>query len=720
MKEFLMEFQLDENISDLGTPPVPPVVTDELNLEPEAEPEETDAEILTEARERFKICMEMSEEIRDNALSDLLFLSGDDENKNQWTQTALSERALYGRPAITVNKLPTTVNQVANDIRQNNPSIKVRPVDSVTDPATAEVISGLIRTIDYKSAVDNATYYAVACGEGFFRISTRWIEGTFDQEIIVERIENPLSVYFPINIIKMADYSDAPYCFVRFVISKDEFKAKYPNQPDMSHWDGGTGDRNWVEENAVWIAEYFRVEETPVTLYKLSNGEVVEEVPDSILYPDITVVDDRESTKRKVMRYLITQFSILERNEIPSRYIPVVPILGQEMNVDNKKIYNSLIRFAKDPQRKYNHLKSAEIEIIALAPISPFMCAEGVTDGHEDEWAVLNKKHLAKITYKPDIRLPSAGMPQRIDPPQVPGAVVNAIREASDDIKACTGVFDAGLGAKGNETSGRAIIARTRQSDTVTYHFVESVTAAVKLMGKIFIDMIPVLYDVPRAIRILGEDMQDEIVMVNQLHKTFNNDNRLYDLKTGRYDLIVSVGPSYESRRIEAAQNLINLIQSVPQIGLVSSDILVRNLDFPGAQELSDRLRKTIPPNLLEKESFGKNITEPQLREIIADLEKQMAIVATLQQQRAQMGQMIQALQKQLADKLQAEQIKADTAVIRASSEVKKSQLALEQEKIKQGFAQSRHAVDTAIDFANRNITGQYQPEGPAPTPRQF
>jgi hypothetical protein len=348
------------------------------------------------------------------------------------------------------------------------------------------------------------------------------------------------------------------------------------------------------------------------------------------------------------------------------------------------------------------------------------MCAEGVTDGHEDEWAVLNKKHLAKITYKPDIRLPSAGMPQRIDPPQVPGAVVNAIREASDDIKACTGVFDAGLGAKGNETSGRAIIARTRQSDTVTYHFVESVTAAVKLMGKIFIDMIPVLYDVPRAIRILGEDMQDEIVMVNQLHKTFNNDNRLYDLKTGRYDLIVSVGPSYESRRIEAAQNLINLIQSVPQIGLVSSDILVRNLDFPGAQELSDRLRKTIPPNLLEKESFGKNITEPQLREIIADLEKQMAIVATMQQERAQMGQMIQALQKQLADKLQAEQIKADTAVIRASSEVKKSQLALEQEKIKQGFAQSRHAVDTAIDFANRNITGQYQPEGPAPTPRQF
>jgi len=680
---------------------------------------EEDLEILEEARTRFRYCNEYSAQIRAEANEDLSFLMG-----NQWNSLILRERTEDRRPALTVNKLPVFVNQVVNDIVQNRPQIKIRPnTNSIkSGPATAEVVGGLIRHIcqstDVKSAQDTAVRYAVSCGLGFMRIRTDYCNNmSNDQEIIVERLENPLSVYVPIPLCKAQDWSDMPYAFIRSRMSKDEYKDTYGDkaQSDIDKWEGqGIGDTNWNEENMVWLAEYYRVEEEDAALYQLSNGQFILKGEDEEFSAeelgDLTIVNQRPSKKHKVMWYLMTENTILDRTEFPSKYIPIIPVLGQELCVDGRMTYVSLVRNAKDPQRYLNYMKSMEAESIALAPKAPWLVAAGSIEGFENQWKISNTKNVAYLEYNV---LPNAPPPQRLNPPEIPAAAMNSIREANDDIKATTGIFDASLGNRGNETSARAIIARQRQGDTATAHFSENLARAIRQMGRIFIDVIPKIYNVPRSIRILGEDMSDDIVLVNQQHQNAYGDDVLYDLTVGDYDVTVDVGPSFETKRIETAQNLINVIQAIPQIGQVCSDILVRNLDFPGASELSKRLLKTIPPQLLETDKLGEGIDENQVRQIVSDLQHHIAENQMLKEQAQQLGQLIQQLQASLKDKSEDRQVRVETAAMRAASEVNKAQLGLQSAQVQAQTKLTTHAVDSAINLSQQ-APG---PSGVPPTP---
>ena len=661
-----------------------------------------DEKILTEARERFRLCCDYNSQIRAEALEDLKFFKGD-----QWNSLILRERTEDRRPALTINKLPATAQMVINQIRQNRPSIKVRPVDNLTDPKTAEIINGMVRHIqannDVKAALDTALEYAVICGQGYLRILTEYCdEKSMDQEIKVERIDNPMTVYFPIPLCHAADWSDAPYCFVRTGISKDEFKRRFGEkaQEEIQNWSSnGIGDPNWTEENMVWLAEYFIVEEEQKTLYQLTDGSTTFDEPSDPSF----VIKTRESTTRKVFWYLMSEKTILDQKEFPAKYIPIIPVLGWELNIDGQKNYLSLIRHAKDPQRLYNYFKSMEAEIIALAPKSPWLVATGQIENFENDWKVANSKNLAYLEYNP---LPAQGgvavpPPQRIDPAQVPSAAINALREASDDIKATTGVFDASLGAQGNETSGRAIVARQNQSNNSTYHFSDNLVRAVKHMGRIFVDLIPAIYDTPRAVRILGEDMAEDIAIVNQIHHDDEEgEDRLYDLTVGKYDVTVDVGPSYESKRMETAENLTNIIQAIPQIGQVASDILVRNLDFPGAAELADRLKRTVPPNLLEDPNSKPNkISEAEVQMIVQDLQGLQQQLQMSQQEKQQMLSMINNLQTALKDKQEAIQAKQDSDVIRANAGVQVAQMRLQQERAKLEHEGVKHTIDSAIQI---------------------
>lgn len=671
-----------------------------------------DEKILAEARERFNKCCDYNSEMRAEAVEDLQFFLG-----NQWNSLILRERTEDRRPALTINKLPVYVQQVVNDIRQNRPSIKIRPVDNVTDPKTAEVIQGMIRhttaSNDVKAALDCALEYAVVCGQGYLRLYADYCdENSFDQEVVIERIDNPMSVYFPIPLCKQADFSDAPYCFIRTSMSKDEFKKKYGKKAvdEIQNWQSkGIGDSNWTTEDMVWLAEYFTVEEDPKTLYQLADGTTTFDKPEEEAF----IVNERESCERKVMWRLISEGTILEEKEFPARWIPVIPVLGWEINIDGKKSYLSLIRFAKDPQRLYNYFKSMEAEVIALAPKAPWLVAVGQIEGYENDWKVANTKNLAYLEYNPyDAKGNPVPPPQRQDPPQIPMAAVNGMKEASDDIKATTGIFDASLGAQGNEKSGRAIIARQRQGDTATYHYVDNLTRAVRHMGRIIVDLIPKIYDTPRAVRILGEDMTDDIMLVNQIHHDDEmGEDAMYDLTVGRYDVTVDVGPSYETKRIETAENLTNIIQAVPQIAQFTSDILVRNLDFPGAPELADRLKRTIPPNILEDPNAKPNkISDADVQMIVQDLQALQQQLQQSGQENQMLKQTIQAYQEQLKDRTEEQKIKAEATVIRANAQVQTAQLRAQQESMRLEQDRTKHVVDTAVSLSDRFQPMQYEP----------
>lgn len=662
-------------------------------------------ELVEEAKKRFKLCCDDSSDIRAEALKDLNFIKGD-----QWDSKILKERSEDRRPALTINKLPTFVNQVVNDARQNRPMIKMRPVDSISDPATAEILNGLVRNIqnngDYKSAIDSAFYYAVGCGMGFLRVLTDYEdEKSFDQMIKVERIENPMLVYFPLSLIKTADYSDAPYCFIRTSMSKDNFKEQYPDFAD-SDSDNFTseslGDGSWETENLIWLAEYFKVEEEEYTLHRLNTGEIIadDELPE-VLPEGISIIQSRQTTRRKVKWYLINNKNIIKEKEIPCQYIPVIPVLGQELIVDGDKCLISLVRFARDPQQFYNFFKSMEAEMIALAPKAPWLVADEQIAGYEMDWQASNRKNIAVLKYHSTSYADGRPMPppQRVDPPAVNMAAAMAMKEANDDIKATTGIFDASLGNKGNESSGKAIIARQRQGDTANYHFVDNLNKALRQLGRIFIDMIPNIYDMPRVIRIVGEDMTDEVVMINKLHNDpKRGDNKLYDLTVGKYDVIVDVGPSYETKRIEAADNLTRIIGVAPQIAQYCSDIIVRNLDFPGAQELADRLKKTLPPQLIENQNPDK-ISESEVQAIVADLQALQQAHQMSQQQNQALLQTIAQYQALLKDKKDAHDLEMHKTVIKTEAEIQKAQIGLEQEKVRQHGNYVKNAVDAAVDL---------------------
>jgi len=581
--------------------------------------------LLVQARKRYKDCTSANTDIVDDAKTDLKFLSGD-----QWDEQAKKDRADDKRPCLVINKLNTYANQVANDQRQNRPQIKVRPVDNLNDPRTAKVINGLIKHIEQHSdaaaAYDTAHEYAVECGVGYIRLATDYVsDKAFEQEILIKRIKNPFSVIFPFHLCKESDFSDVPYVFVIEKMGREEYKSKYKvDDQAISEWDLDAFP-GWVTDDTVTVAEYWYVEEEAITLYQLEDGTVTDELPDGAV-----AVKSRPSIEREVKQCVLSAGDVLETNEFASKYIPIVPVVGKEIMVEGKEIFISLVRFARDAQAAYNYWVSAETETIALAPRTPYIGAFGQFEGFETDWASSNTRNVPYLQYNPITAGGQLlGAPQRTQSVSVPTGIVQAKAAANDDIKATTGLFDPSMGAQSNEQSGRAIIARQRQGDTTNFHFTDNLSRALRQIGKIIIDLIPTIYDTPRIVRILGDDLTDEIVAINQQYtdpKT--GQEAFYDLTVGQYDVVVDVGPSFVTQRAENAENMIQLMQAVPVVGQIAGDLAVKAIDVVYADEISERIKRTIPPQItgdqqqMQQQAPQGEFSPEEMAQIMGDMQR--------------------------------------------------------------------------------------------------
>jgi hypothetical protein len=592
-----------------------------------------DDKILEVALSRFASVERAESENRLLALDDLQFVKGE-----QWPEAIRREREIDGRPCLVINKLPQSIQQVTNDQRQNRPSLVIHPVDSGADIKTAKVFQGVIRHIEYNSsaeaAYDTAFESAVKGGKGFYRIVTAYSDPmSFDQEILIKRIPNPFSVYFD-PYSQEPDGSDSNFAFITEVISKAEFDEKYPeSKAAKGGWTAfGDQEPTWIMEDSVRVAEYFYKEFKNEEIAQLSTGETVLKKDITELPEGVSIVKERVAKVPTIKWVKLSGCEILEKTDWPGIHIPVIPVYGTEHNINGVRTLEGIVRNAKDPARMYNYWKSAETETIALAPRTPFVAAIGQIDGFEAVWASANRKNHSYLPYNPKsvdgVLLPP---PQRqVFEPAI-GAITQAARGASEDIKATTGIYDASLGGKSNETSGVAIQRRNNQAQTSNFHFIDNLTRSLKHTGRILIDLIPKIYDTPRTVRIIAEDGEQEIVRVND--PTFQKDGEptLYALDTGKYDVTVDVGPSFASKRQEASANMIELTRSIPQIGQAAPDLIVKNMDWHGAQEMAERLKKTLPPNLVDDPKNKDKQLPPQVQ-------------AQMQQQ----GQMIEQLTEQL------------------------------------------------------------------------
>ena len=569
-----------------------------------------------------------------------------------------NSRSLESRPCLTINKLDAYCRQITNQQRQQRPRIKVHGMNNESDAKLAEILQGVCRHIEVNSnaddAYDHAFDFAVRMGWGYWRIETDYLnEKSFDQEIYIRRINNPFTVYFDPNSI-LPNGSDAEKVLITEVIRKETFRKMYPDADDGSGFhQRGTGDTDseWIMKEDIRIAEYFWTERKQADLVLLSDGSHVfaSELPKAEILEaaGIYEVSRRKSFKKTIKWCKMSGMEVLEEGTWAGKYIPVVRVTGQQLIVHNKKKYFGLARQAKDPQKMYNFWQTALTESVALAPKAKWLLAEGQDEGHENEWAQANIKAMPVLRYKQtDIDGRPAPPPQRLQPEPPPAGVMAAAQALSADLMAVIGIYDPAQLPTGN-ISGKALQGQQQAVDMTNYHYYDNLTQSISHTGKIILDLIPKIYDTERVMRIIGDDEKPELVTLNQQGQDENGVTKiLNDVTVGEYDVVMETGPGYNSKRQESVDAMLGMLQADPSLMQVAGDLIFRNMDFPGAEVIADRMAANNPMAQID----DKSPVPPQV---------QMQLKAA-QAQVQQMQQQIQQMQLAMKQRQDIEQVKQD------------------------------------------------------------
>lgn len=581
--------------------------------------------IVAEARERLQSCYSAERDQRELAIEDLKFAQvegyqwGDREKKRD-------------RPRFEVNKVAASVNQVIGDYRQNKISVKVRAAGGDATADIADTYNGLIRNIENtsnaKNAYDSAFDLLANSGFGAWRVTTKYNGYDFNQDVCIEPIRNALTKVWLDPMSTDENKRTAMYGFVLKNMSRDEAKAKWPkarisdlNVPiTQLNTEAGCFD---VQIDKVTIAEYWRKVPIKRTIVQLSDGRVMDldkmgELLDELSDSGVTVVNERDVDDFKVEMYLVSGLDVLEGpQEWAGKYIPIIPVYGYNYYVDAKHYYHGLVRPAKDSQRVYNYALSANIEAVALSPKDPYWVTPKQAKGFEPQLENFNIENRPFLFYNHDPDNP--GPPKRTGAPSVQSALIQTMQQAEMDMQAVTGRFGGNMQQNPSNESGRAILAQQQQGDMATQTLVDNMVKAIQYTGEILVDVLPKLYDAERQVRIIGDDGEDEFVLLNStaIDNQTGKPVVMNDLSQGAYDVMADAGPSYQSKRTEAVNALTTLAAQDPEMAAISSDLIAKNLDFPFSNELTERLRKRmigsgiVEPNEKEQEEMAANQPQP-------------------------------------------------------------------------------------------------------------
>ena len=661
-----------------------------------------------EAMTRFEKAQQYWGPIQERMTEDMKFALGDSTNNWQWPAWALTKRRVQKRPHLSINKLPQHINQVVNEIRQNMPQGKARGASGEASEETAEILTGLMRRIwnagEAPVAVSHAAFWQVTAGCGYFYIANDWIDdGSFEQDLFVRQVRDPTAVIDD-PLIELPTGEDRRFLFLVEEMAKEEFQELYPDAAmadvDQSH------SMAWFADETVRVARYW---------YKAKGTREIGLYADgTTAYVDLRTNERplrTKSVKADVIKCdVISGAEILEEHEWPGSTIPFVRVVGVDMQVENERVVKGLVRNAMDAQAMYNFWATSYAEHVALAPKAPFIGPKGFAEGSEDVWQTANDTPHAYLEYNPVDASDGSPLPppSRAPGPDIPAGYVQGMMQASDDIKATTGQYDASLGARGNETSGRAINARQRESDTANFHFIDNVAKAVEYASRIMVEVLPKLYDTRRVARITGEDGTEDLAYIDPnspqaMQKIQHEEGEIksiYNFAVGRYDVVVTTGPSYATKRAEAADMMTQLAQGDPTIMAKAGDIIVRNFDMPGAEELSKRLKLFLPPEIRqaeEAETGGQQQLPPQVQAAVQQIEQANAMLDAKAQELSGMQQQVEQGKSELAGR--ADSIRADMQRLQmekqlAEAEVKAARDQLTNEVQKKEFDLALKAME--------------------------
>lgn len=592
------------------------------------------SDVLELAKERLTQAKAGWDKIYAKARNDLAFLS--DDEFAQWDKGEADARRSVRRPVVEIDQLTQYIHQVSNDIRMNTPTIKVIPADSGSDIETAEIIEGRIKAIEYKSnadaAYDMAADFSIKSSIGFIRVDHRYVkEDGFEQELCIKRVVNPQAIMIDPDSIE-PDGSDAKYGFVFEEISRKQFEKKYKGKAAVSFGDELSTDK-LGDQDMITIAEYFYLEDEEEEYGLLEDGTT--EKASGKKYKRT-----RKIKKPRVMRCWVSGEDLLtEPSPFPGKYIPLVPVYGEEAWVNGKRHLFSLIRKAKSSAMMYNVLASSEIEILLKQQQAPIQAAVGQMRGFEEQWKNSDKA-MVLYYHTTDANGVQVPPPQRLQPPIVSSGYASAKFDAENNIKKSLGMYSAALGKREGDSSGKALIQLEQSSDLATMHFGDNLIRSITHVGKIIVCALPEVEDTERVVQIIGKE--DEIKQVGINGAMADKQKRTYDFGKGEWDVRVITGAAFTTQRQEAAQMYADLLGKMPDMMPIIGDLAFKYQDAPGAQAISNRLKKLVDPKLLEESERGDEAAiDPQVQALTAEatqvMEVAQAEIQQLQQQLAKM-----------------------------------------------------------------------------------
>ena len=623
------------------------------DLDPKASDDEG---IIKEAKKRFAAAESWESDARKRFVEDLKFVHGDAVNNWQWPDDIYTSRTGGDskRPCLTINKAKQHANQVVNSAKQNKISVSIHPTGDEATAEAAETFEGLVRQIEYHSrasdAYDKAAEFQTYGGIGYIRVATDYVANdTFDQDLFIKRCNNPLSIYMDPDA-KEADKSDAGHAFEFDDMPVDRFKAKHPKHADKtSQTSLGTSSDDWLTKDHVRVVRYWRRTQKPDKLVHLVDPKSGQEsfVPKSQIAPEIwKLVEPSKPQMRDILSDTVEWFeigadAILDRGKWLGKYIPIVPVIWEEIVVEGKMDRKGLVRALIHPQQMYNYNTSAAVEGLALQSKTPYIGPMAAFEGFQKYWEMANKENIAWLpTNHVDEQGRDIPQPTRQQPPALSDGYVKSLDIAKEEMMMATGQYQAQMGQNENAKSGIAISARQRQGDNATYQGIDGLAIAVRQVGRILVDMIPKIYDTKRVLNILAEDGERSSVSIDPhasdavQKKTDAENNQatiIFNPNVGRYSVQSDVGPNFATQREEAFNAYSQIMANDHDLMKIAGDIMVKNMDTPGADELAERLRRMVPP-----EALG---TAPP------------PAVAEMQQQMANLQKVLSHMAQQLADK---------------------------------------------------------------------
>jgi len=608
--------------------------------------------------EQYKEFEEAEAENRKRMLSDLEFGWSSD----QWNKELRNSRehgSNGARPCLTINKLPTSARQIINNMRQGRASIKILPIDDRGDIRTAEMLQGLIRHIEHISnsqqAYSIASEFQVMMGLGYFRIDSDYTDPIYnEQELHINPIADPFAVRMDPWITDLTG-ADATAVYVDAMIPKAKFKREYPDAT-MESLSGSTN--TWMTEKSVQITECFYAEDLPIK-HVVIDG-VARPLDDYDAERDGPYQSERTINTRSIKWKKLSGLEVLDERDEKGQYIPIIRVVGEDININGERMICGIVRRARDAQQMYNYTVSAMAERNALEPKAPWLVASEAVEGHESSYAAANRSNAPYLTYNAyDDQGQPLPPPQRQFPTGANSALLSQLQINDSDIQATTSLFAGNLGRDSNEKSGVALRQRQQIGDVGTYHYPDNMGRAIRQAGRVLVDLIPYYYDTYRSARILGDDGEAEHVQLDPQQKTSYHEDgqkkKSYNVGMGKYDVATSVGTSYATKRQEGAERMQAYLAANPNLWNVIGDFAMKLDDSPYAQEMSERIKRTIPPEITGGDEDGEPM-DPE----VAQQFQQMA--QALQQQQAQMeqlGQVNQQLQQTVQGKVIEQQTKA-------------------------------------------------------------